>query len=187
MSRFENLCIQCLMGLLLMLVIGGCAPGSAGSGTGPSSNEPPPGASAPPVTSPNASPPLPIVPGANLSTGLTFKNSDLLGVWIDAETGTKIEIAAQSIRVKRACLEFVFDGAWVANDALAIQLSGILTIQPSASQGTVAAVEAASLVLALPAANQLYVEVIRNAGDSVMRLPAMVRANVGAGAANACN
>jgi hypothetical protein len=185
MSRFENLCIQCLMGLLLMLVIGGCAPGSAGSGTGPSSNEPP-SANSPPGAGPNVTPALPIVPGENLITGLTFNKSELLGLWIDAETGTTIEIAAQSIRVKRACLEYLFDGAWVATDALAIQLSGNLTTQASVSQGTVAAVEPAALVLALPAANQLYVEVIRNTGNSVMRLPAMVRSNVGAGAASVC-
>lgn len=173
------------MGLLLMLVIGGCAPGSAGSGTGPSSNEPP-SANAPPSVGLNVTPALPIVPGANLITGLTFNNTDLLGYWIDAETGTTIEIAAQSIRVKRACLEFVFEGAWVATDALAIQLSGNLTTQSSVSQGTIATVESAALVLALPAANQLYVEVIRNTGNSVLRLPAMVRANVGAGTANVC-
>jgi hypothetical protein len=185
MSRFENLCIQCLMGLLLMLVIGGCAPGSAGSGTGPSSNEPP-STNAPPSAGPNVTPALPIVPGANLITGLSFNNRDLLGFWIDAETATTIEITAQLIKVKRACLEFVFEGAWVANDALAIQLSGNLTTQASVSQGTVAAVELAALVLALPAANQLYVEVIRNTGNSVMRLPAVVRANAGSGAANGC-
>jgi hypothetical protein len=186
MSRFENLCIQCLMGLLLMMVIGGCAPGSAGSGTGPASNEPPGVAGMPPGVGPSMSPALPIVPGANLITGLTFNNIDLLGQWIDVATGTTIAITNQSITVKRSCRQFLFEGTWVASDALAIQLSGNLTTQASVSLGTVAAVDPASLVLALPAANQLYVEVIRNTGDSVFRLPAMVRLSNGTGVVNSC-
>jgi hypothetical protein len=185
MTRFENLCIHCLMGLLLMMVIGGCAPGSAGSGTGPSSNEPPSNG-APIAANPNMTPALPIVPGANLITGLTFNRVDLLGQWIDIDTGTTIEITIETIKVKRSCFEFVFSGSWAATNALAIQLSGNWITQSSASQGTVANIEPAAVVLALPAANQLYVEVIRNTGDSVLRLPSMVRLTNGVGVANVC-
>jgi hypothetical protein len=176
MSRFENLCIQCLMGLLLMLVIGGCSPGSAGSGTGPSSSEPPPIAGTPPGATPNSTPSLPIVPGANLVTGVTFNNSDLLGRWIDVASSTTLDISNESIVLKRACREFVFQGSWVATQALAIQLSGTLTSQASSSLGITAGVDPSGLVLALPTSNQLYAEVIRNVGDSVLRLPGMVRA-----------
>ncbi len=176
MSRFENLCIQCLMAVFLMLVIGGCAPGSAGSGTGPASSEPPTtSVPTPPGASPNTTAPLPIVPGENLITGLVFNSTDLFGRWVDVQSKTTIEITSQKIRLISPCLEFVVDSAWVAKDALAIQLSGNLISQASRSVGTAASSGPASLVLTLPAANQLYAQVIRLEGVNVLRLPSMVR------------
>jgi hypothetical protein len=163
MTRFENFCVQCLLGFLLMLVVAACGPGSTGTGTGPFAT-------------------VGAVPGANLGpagilTGLNFIARDVSGSWTDSD-GTVLTISDQSITLRQGCNSFSFSGAWATSQTDLAQVSGTYVQLPSQANNNVARNEPAVLRLSVPTAGRLAIEVIDSRGVAILRINVLTKTSV---------
>jgi hypothetical protein len=162
MTRFENLCVQCLLGFLLMIVVAGCGPGSGGTGIGP----------------------IGAVPGANtgpvgILTGLSFIARDVSGTWIDSD-GTVVTISDQSITLRQGCNSFSFSGAWATSASDIAQVQGSYIQLPSASNNNISRSEPALLRIAVPIAGRLTIEVVDERGIPIIRISVLTQASASA-------
>jgi hypothetical protein len=189
MSRFDNFIVQCLFGFLLMLVVSGCAPGSVGSGTGPSAIQPT-GLGASPTALPTSGTGLPLVPEDNLITGVSFAATDVLGDWYDPTTKTLISMTANSIAIRQACTQFNFVGSWGVPSNFAHQVLGTITVTTPSSvvTGSTASVQSSNgrFVVALSSGGALYAQLINAEGATEFRLPTVMRAGNQAAVTGSC-
>lgn len=155
MTRANTFFIQAMIGLLLLIVIGGCSPGSTGSGSGPGGSI---------TAQPNITP---MVPNDDLPTGMAFSSSTIAGVWYEASTGLILNLQPNSVRLIAACVQFESTGVWLANPAFAVEVLGTyisrnpLGIQPELFNGRV--------VISKPSTDGLFVQFIDRNGATILR------------------
>ena len=158
MTRANTFFIQSVIALLLLIVIGGCAPGSTGSGSGPGGTVP---------QQANTNPNLPIVPNDDLPTGMAFSAASVSGIWHDASIGLVLTLDQNLVRLVAPCVQFESTGVWLANTAVAVEVRGTyisrnpLGVQPELFNGRV--------VIAKPNTDGLFVQFIDRNGATVLR------------------
>ena len=158
MTRANTFFIQLLIALLLLIVVGGCAPGSTGSGSGPGGTVP---------QQPNSIPNLPMVPNDDLPTGAAFSSVTISGVWHDASIGLVLTLEPNLVRLVAPCVQFESTGAWLNNPAVAAEVRGTyisrnpLGVQPELFNGRV--------VISKPSTEELFVQFVDRNGTTVLR------------------
>ena len=161
MTRANSFFIQAMIGLLLLIVIGGCAPGSSGSGTGPSGVSPTP---LDPVI-------LPTVPNGVVPTGELFSSATVAGIWYDASNDIVLNLTTTGVRLVTPCVQFESTGAWLDNPAVAAEVTGTyisrnpLGTQPELSNGRV--------VISKPQVDGLFTQFLDRNGATVLRTSAL--------------
>jgi hypothetical protein len=165
MTRFENLCVQCLLGFLLMIVVAGCGPGSGGTGIGPITGSS--GVNAPSLVA------------TGIATGLNFIARDVAGTWTDSD-GTVLSIADNSISVRQGCNSFSFTGAWATTASDLAQVQGNYVQVPASSNNNQARNEPAVLKIAVPTAGRLTLEVVDAQNAPILRVNILTQTNANA-------
>lgn len=176
MNRDNNLAVQFFVGVMLLLVLGGCAPGSTGSGDGPSS------ASPPLVAAPSVSQSLPVdtnnlpIGSIELPIGQSFTVADLNGIWYDSRAGLVLEVSTSSttllttVVVRSSCYSFTSTGPWPAQTARAVQAFGSLT-----SNSAAIASGSYRLIVTQPLEQQVYIELLSQGNSTLVLSPNLVR------------
>ena len=168
MTRANSFFIQAMIGLLLLIVIGGCAPGSSGSGTGPSG-------SMPAVIEPNINPPSPILSGA-VPTGELFSAATVAGIWHDPSTDLLLNLTTTGVRLVAPCVQFESTGNWLEKPALIAEVTGTYLsrdprgIQPELFNGRV--------IISKPQTVGLFVQFIDRNGATVFRTDKLRKVSV---------
>lgn len=176
MNRANNLGVQIFIALMLMLVMGGCAPGSTGSGDGPSS------ASPPTTSAPASSLSLPVdtnnlpVGSSDLPIGQSFVLASIHGVWYDRNAGLILEVSTSlttmltTVVVKQSCYTFTTAGPWPNQMALAVQAFGSLT-----STSAVLASGSYRVIIAQPSEQQIFLELLSQGNSTLIRSANLTR------------
>ena len=154
MTRANSFFIQAMVGLLLLIVIGGCAPGSTGSGTGPS-------VAVPSIVT------TPVITDDEVPVGAAFSASTVSGIWYDANIGVVLNLGPTLVRLVAPCVQFESTGAWLIDPAVITAVTGTyisrnpLGVQPELFNGR--------LVISKPSTDGLFVQFIDRNGSTLLR------------------
>ncbi len=161
MTRFENFCVQCLLGILLLAVVTGCGPGSGGTGTGPITGAVPLSNSGP----------------SGILTGVNFVSNDVTGVWADS-AGTVVTLTTESIAVRQGCNSFSFSGTWGNTVGDLAQVQGSYTQLPGTANNNVARNEPAIFRLSVPTTGRIAIEIVDAQNGQILRVDSLTQAPV---------